>query len=75
MPDMWDGRENSGIIIKKGLNCGSCALSVFIGNDTELGCLVHRCSVGPGRRSCKSFVEYKNAKQAKEERKKWQKEN
>lgn len=73
MPDMWDDRSHSGITIRKGRNCGSCALSIFIGQETELGCLVHRCSVGPGRNACKSFVEYKDAKQAKEEQRKWRK--
>lgn len=73
MSDMRDDRKDTGIRVIKGRNCGSCVFSIFIGNDTELGCVVHRCSVGPGRNSCKSFIEYKNAKQAKEERKKWEK--
>ena len=71
MPDLRDDRKHTGITVKKGKNCASCCLSVFIGNDDELACLVHKCGVGPGRNACKSFTEYKNAKQAKEEQKKW----
>lgn len=72
MPNLRDERGYSvGITVPKGRNCVSCVFSIFIGKETELACLVHKCIVGPGRNGCNSFIMYRSLKQAKEERKKW----
>lgn len=59
--------------VLKGNNCASCAMSVFIGEDDELACTIHRVSVGPGRNACKLFIEYRGTKQAKREIQSWKK--
>jgi len=56
--------------VRKGYNCGSCALSDPAGGET-LMCVAKRQWVYLEKPGCEHFVEFESRRQAKQEMKKW----